>query len=99
MVISPPFKIIRGYPCDFVAFFENFKMTNIGENRCWHVRLMLSKQVLAQWWHPVASSETLDLLHWAMRAVLYRCIAVAIKIKTAGGQGAFVRHCRFCHLQ
>jgi hypothetical protein len=40
---------------------------------------MLLEQVLAQWWHPVASSEALDLLHWAMRVVLYRRIAMAIK--------------------
>jgi hypothetical protein len=40
---------------------------------------MLLEQVLAQWWHPVASSEALDLLHWAMHAVLYRRIVMAIK--------------------
>ena len=40
---------------------------------------MLSEQVLAQWWHPVASSETLDLLHWAMRTVTYCRIAMASK--------------------
>jgi hypothetical protein len=28
----------------------------------------------------VASSEALDVLHWAMRPVLYRCIAMAIEI-------------------
>jgi hypothetical protein len=30
---------------------------------------MLLEQVLAQWWHPVASSEALNHLYWAMRAV------------------------------
>ncbi len=40
---------------------------------------MLSGVILAQWRHPVASIEALDLLHRAMRAVTYRCIAMAIK--------------------
>jgi hypothetical protein len=37
-------------------------------------------QALARWWHPVASSEALDVLYWAMCPALYRCIAMAIKI-------------------
>jgi hypothetical protein len=37
-------------------------------------------QALAQWQHPVASSEALDVLYQAMRPALYRCIAMAIKI-------------------
>ena len=37
-------------------------------------------QALAQWQHPVALSEALDVLHWAMRPALYRCIATAIEI-------------------
>jgi hypothetical protein len=37
-------------------------------------------QALDQWWHPVASSEALDVLHWAMGPALYRCIAIAIEI-------------------
>jgi hypothetical protein len=41
---------------------------------------MLSGIILAQWWCPVASSEALDLLHWAMRSVTYRRIAMAIKM-------------------
>jgi hypothetical protein len=36
-------------------------------------------QALDQWRHPVASSEALDELHWAMRPTLYCCIAMAIK--------------------
>ena len=56
---------------------------------------MLSEQVLAQWWHPVASSEALVLLHWAMRAVSYRCIAMAIK--TASFVGVFVDCCLFAY--
>jgi hypothetical protein len=38
----------------------------------------------------VASSEALDLLHQAMRAVMYRCIAMAIKM--ASKVGVFVHH-------
>jgi hypothetical protein len=37
-------------------------------------------QALAQWRHPVASSEALDVLHPAMHPVLYRCICMAIEI-------------------
>jgi len=37
-------------------------------------------QALAQWRHPVASSEALDVLHRAMRLPSYRCIAMAIEI-------------------
>jgi hypothetical protein len=76
-----------------VAFFNNLTMKNIGKNRCWHVRLMLLEQVLARWWHPVASSEALNLLHWAMSVVLYRRIAMAIK--TASFVGVFVDCCLF----
>jgi hypothetical protein len=36
--------------------------------------------ILAQWWHPVASSEALDLLHRAMHTVTYPRIAMAIKM-------------------
>ncbi len=41
---------------------------------------MLLGIILALWWRPVASSEALDLLHWAMRAVTYRHIAMAIEM-------------------
>jgi hypothetical protein len=37
-------------------------------------------QALAQWRHPVASSEALDVLHWAMCPALYRRVCMAIKI-------------------
>jgi hypothetical protein len=37
-------------------------------------------QALAQWRHPVASSEALDVLYQAMRPASYRCIAMAIEI-------------------
>jgi hypothetical protein len=54
---------------------------------------MLLEQVLAQWLHPVASSEALDLLHWAMRTVLYHRTAMAIK--TASFVPLFVDCCLF----
>jgi len=37
-------------------------------------------QALDQWRHPVALSEALDVLYWAMRPTLYRRIRMAIKI-------------------
>jgi hypothetical protein len=37
-------------------------------------------QALARWRHPVASSEAQDVLHWAMRPTLYRCICMVIEI-------------------
>ncbi len=54
---------------------------------------MLVDIILAQWWHPVASSEALDLLHWAMCAITYRRIAIAIKMATF--LGVFVDCCLF----
>ena len=50
------------------------------------------EQVVARWRHPVASGVALDMPHWAMPSVLLRRTAMAIE--TAGGRGAFVRHCR-----
>jgi hypothetical protein len=37
-------------------------------------------QALAQWLHPVASSEAPDVIHQAMRPALYHCIAMTIEI-------------------
>jgi hypothetical protein len=54
---------------------------------------MLLGIILAQWWHPVASSEALNLLHRAMRAVTYRGIAMAIKM--ASFAGVFVDCCLY----
>jgi hypothetical protein len=56
-----------------------------------------TEQVVAQCRHPVASGVALDMPHWAMPSVLLQRTTVAIKM--ASGQGAFVRHCRFCHQQ
>ena len=50
--------------------------------------------MLAQWWHPIASSEALDLLHWAMCAVSYRRIAMAIEMASFVGV-FFVDCCLF----
>ncbi len=36
--------------------------------------------ILARWQRPVASIEAPDLLHWAIRAVTYRRIAMAIEM-------------------
>ena len=37
-------------------------------------------RALAQWRHPVASTEALDVLHWAMHPASYRRIRMAIEI-------------------
>jgi hypothetical protein len=50
-----------------------------------------TEQVFARCRGPVASGVALDMPHQAMPSVLLRCITMAIQ--TAGGQGAFVRHC------
>jgi hypothetical protein len=62
-------------------------MKNIEKNRHSHVPF------LARWWHLVASSKALDLLHWAMRAVMYQRITMAIE--TASFVGVFVDCCLF----
>jgi hypothetical protein len=49
------------------------------------------EQIVARCQRLVASGVALDMPHWAMPSVLLRRTAVAIE--TAGGQGAFVRHC------
>jgi hypothetical protein len=46
---------------------------------------ILLEQVLAQWWHPVASSEALNHLCCGMRTVSYRCIAMAIEAASKVG--------------
>jgi hypothetical protein len=37
-------------------------------------------KALAQWQHPVASSEALDVVHWVMRLIVHHHIPMAIKI-------------------
>ncbi len=76
-----------------MTFSYDFDDENIGKKRRSHVRFMLSDMILARWQRSVASSEALDLLHWAMRVVTYRRIAMAIK--TATFLGVFVDCCLF----
>jgi hypothetical protein len=76
-----------------MTFSYGFDDENIKKNCRSHVRFMLLDIILAQWWYPVASSEALDLLHWVMRAVMYRHIAMAIKMATF--LGVFVDCCLF----
>jgi hypothetical protein len=76
-----------------VTFSYGFDDENIKKNHCSHVQFMLLDIILAQWRHPVASSEALDLLHRAMHTVTYRHIAMAIKM--ASFLGVFVDCCLF----
>ncbi len=55
--------------------------------------LQLSATILARWRCLVAFTKALNLLHWAMCAVTYRRIAIAIK--TASFLGAFLDCCLF----
>ncbi len=63
-----------------MTFFYGFTMKTSKKNCRSHVCTMLLGVILAQWQRPVASSEALDLLHWAMHVVTYRRIAMAIKM-------------------
>jgi hypothetical protein len=76
-----------------MTFSYGFDDENIEKNHRSHVRTMLFGIILARWQCPVAFSEALDLLHWAMRAVTYRRIAMAIKM--ASFAGVFVDCCLY----
>jgi hypothetical protein len=69
----------QGPLTQLATFFNVLTMKNI-KNRHSHVPFMLSATILAQWRHPVASSEALDLLHWAICVVLYRRTSAAIEM-------------------
>jgi hypothetical protein len=56
-------------------------------------RLQLLAAILARWRRLVASNKALNLLHWAMCAVTYRHIAMAIEM--ASYLGVFVDCCLF----
>jgi hypothetical protein len=56
-----------------------------------------TERVLARCRRPVASGVALDMPHRAMPSVSLRRTTMAIQM--AGGRGAFVRHCQFCHQQ
>jgi hypothetical protein len=68
-------------------------MKKLVKNRHMRDQLQLSAAIFAQWRHLVASNKALNLLHWAMCAVTYRRIAMAIK--TASFLGVFVDCCLF----
>jgi hypothetical protein len=57
-------------------------------------RLQLLAAILTQWRRLVASNKALNLLYWAMCAVLYRCSAAAIKM--ASLLGTFFHCCFVC---
>ncbi len=63
------------------ALFHNeiAKTTGVGVSL-----LMLSERVLAQWWHLVPFMKATNLLHRAMRAVLYCRITTAIEMASKG---------------
>jgi hypothetical protein len=63
------------------------------KNQGRHDLLQLLAALLARWRRLVASNKALNLLYWAMRAVLYRRTAAAIKMATFFG--AFVDCCLF----
>jgi hypothetical protein len=65
------------------------------KKRCSHVRTILLGIILAQWRHPVASSEALDFLHRVMCTVTYWGIAMAIKM--ASFAGVFVDCCLYAY--
>ncbi len=67
----------RGLSVHSWPFPTVLMMKNIKKNRRGHVPFMLLAAILPQWRRPVASSETLDLLHWAIHAILYRHTAAA----------------------
>jgi hypothetical protein len=76
-----------------VTFFYGFDNENIKKNRRSHVPFILLDIILAQWRRPETPSKALDLLHWAMHAVLYRRTAAAINMATF--LGVFVDCCLF----
>ncbi len=76
-----------------MTFSYGFDDENIKKKHRSYVKFNLLGIILARWRHPVASSKALDLLHWAMHAVTYRRIAMAIK--TASFVGVFVDCCLF----
>ena len=47
--------------------------------------MVILEQVLAQWWHLVAFMIATNLLHWAMCAVSYHHITMAIKMASKVG--------------
>jgi hypothetical protein len=63
--------------CDL---FYELTMKKLNKNRGGLDWLHLLAAILIRWRHLVASNKALNLLHWAMLAVLYRRTAAAIKV-------------------
>jgi hypothetical protein len=70
----------RGLSVNPRPFYAKLTMKKLVKNRGMHVRLLLSAAILAQWRRLVASKKALNLLYWAMHAVLYRRTAAAVKM-------------------
>ena len=68
-----------------MAFFDDLTMKYTQKNGSRHVQLMLSERVFDQWQRLVASMKAMNLLHRAMLAVSYRCIAMANKMASKVG--------------
>jgi hypothetical protein len=60
-------------------------MKKLDKNRCFLSQCLLLAAIIAQWWQPVASVVALNHLYWAICAVLYPCIAMAIKTASKVG--------------
>ena len=69
-------------PC---GLFQQVDNERFHKNWHWYVRPMLLEQILAQWWCPVASLESLNLLYQEMHAVAYQRIAMAIGMASKVG--------------
>jgi hypothetical protein len=76
-----------------VTLSYGFGNENIEKNVVSLSGFILLDIIIAKWQRPVASSEALDLHHWAMCVVTYWCIAMAIKI--ASFACVFVDCCLF----
>jgi hypothetical protein len=76
-----------------VTLSYSFDNENIEKNVIAMSGLILLDIILAQWQRPVASSKALDLVYWAMHAVLYWCTATAMNMATF--LGVFVDCCLF----
>jgi hypothetical protein len=53
-----------------------FQKKIVDHGGCWGN----TAQALAHWWHPVASSEAQDVLHWEICPASYRPIRMATEI-------------------
>ncbi len=103
-LLSPSFCFICYTPIENMglginpwSFSTSWQWKKLKTNQHMRDRLNLLAAILTQRWRPVASTKALNLLHWAMCAVLYRRTTAAIKM--ARKVGPFF-HCYFvccCH--